>query len=478
MAIGDTKFGVQVSIGAIGQAVTYAVAFVGSIVLARVLGPDRFGSFYLLLALVAFLDNLVTGWATACRKRLTETDFPSGESLGSLLVAIALTSFLAVILASIAAPEIASFTSVSDAWILVSVLFVGMVLYHASNEVLKSTRRFGASPWLTAGRDVIRVGGQMALVLSGYGVAGMVGGMTVANVVVAPVVLYLIGIRPRIPTVASIRSVWSYARFSIPAGIVGTAQSRMDRLLLGLLASTTVVGNYEVALKLTLPAMFIAGVAQSGLMGRISNLESRDRSFAPDIQRNIGYASLVAIPLFFGALSLSEPLIVTVYSNQFAAAAPYLVGLALFRVIETQTSILEATINGLDRPDVNLRISGGTFVLNIVAGVGLFVAIGPIGVVVATVLSECVSYATRAFVVRSTVPSVKFVPRPLLDQFVCGLLMGLVVFGLRLTLRLPSWEYVIALVGLGALVYFAALLAISTEFRATVSAVLDDAGIA
>jgi O-antigen/teichoic acid export membrane protein len=477
VGIGDTDFGVQVGIGFVGRVVGALLAFVGSIVLARALGPTDYGVFYLLLSVVAFLDNPMTGWAQACRKRLTEAEFPAGDAIGSTVAGIVLASGIVFVGAWLFAPQIASFTGSRDGWLLLSFLFAGMIAYHTANEVLKSTERFGASPWLNAGRDLVRVLVQVGLVLAGLGVAGMVGGMVLANFVVAPTVLYLVGVRPSIPSVDSLRSIWSYARYSIPGGFVGTAQHRIDRILLGFLVSTTAVGNYEVAMKLTLPAMFIAGVAQDGLMGRISNLQSRGEEFAADVRRNLGFASLIGIPLFFGALVMAEPVIVTLYSNQYATAGPFLIGLAFFRLLRTQKSILVAVINGLDHPDLNLKISTVVFSFNIVAGLAGLYAIGPIGVVVATILSEIIGYGVRGYVVRSIVPSVRFLPRPLLDQIASGAVMAITVYAARLTLPLQEWYYVLFVVAIGGLTYLTVLVVISEYFRSTVRGIAADAGL-
>ncbi len=476
VGIGDTDFGVQVGIGFVGRVVGALVAFLGSIVLARALGPNDYGTFYLLLSVVAFLDNPMTGWAEACRKRLTEAGFDSREAIGSVVAGIAVAAVAVFAVAWLAAPLIASFAG-ADGWLLLSVLFVGMVAYHTANEVLKSTERFGASPWVNASRDVIRVLAQAGLVIVGWGVAGMVGGMVLANLVVAPAVLYVIGIRPSLPSRDTLREVWSYARYSVPGGLVGTAQSRMDRILLGFLASTTVVGNYEVAMKLTLPAMFVAGVAQDGLMGRISNLRSRGEAFAVDVRNNLGHASVLGIPLFFGALTMAEPVVVTLYSSQYAGAAPFLIGLALFRLIRTQKSILIATINGLDRPELNLRVSTVIFAFNLLSGVALLYAVGPLGVVAATVVSETIGYAVRGYLVRSLVPEVALFPRALLDQVAAGAVMAVAVYAARAALPLSYWPYVGVVVGVGGVVYFAALVALSHQFRATVLAVAADAGL-
>ena len=114
MGIGDTNFGVQVGIGFVGRVVGALLAFVGSIVLARALGPTDYGVFYLMLSVVAFLDNPMTGWAEACRKRLTETEFPAGDAIGSTVAGIVLASGIVFAGAWLFAPQIASFTDSPD----------------------------------------------------------------------------------------------------------------------------------------------------------------------------------------------------------------------------------------------------------------------------------------------------------------------------------------------------------------------------
>lgn len=477
MSIGDVDFGVQVGIGVLGRVVTVLVAFLGSILLARILGPTGYGSFYLLLAIVALLDNPVTGWATACRKRLTETDFPSGEAVGSTVIAIIASSAVVFTLAWVARPTIASLTGHPAAWLYLAVLFVGSVTYATAQQVLQATRRFGSSTWLGASRDTVRVLVQAALVVAGFGVAGMVGGMVAANLVVAPIALYLIGARPGLPTAETLAEIWRFARSSVPAGFVGTAQEHMDILLLGIFVGTSVAGVYEIALKLTIPAMFVAGVAQNGLMGRVSNLRSRDEPVVADIENNLAYASVLGVPLFFGVLVLAEPVVVTVYSSQFVGAAPYLIGLALFRLLRTQRVILLATIDGFDRPDLNLKVSTAEFALNLALGLSLLFTVGPIGVVVATVVSEGVGYALRAVAVRSLAPSVTLLPKQIGSQVLSGAVMATVVAAGRAFLPLASWSTVLGLVALGGLTYFVTLIGLSRPFRTTIRAVAADAGL-
>lgn len=477
VSIGDTKFGVQLGIGVLGRVVMMLVAFAGAVILARELGPDGYGAFYLLLAIVSFLDNPVTGWANACRKRFTEEDFPAEQAVGSVLIGVVVGAVAVALAAAALAPFVIEFTNQSNGPLLLVALFAGVATYLGTLELLKASANFGASNWMMAGRDILRVIAQLSLVLAGWGVTGMVVGMVAANLIVAPIALALLGVRPALPTRDTFDQVWMFARSSIPNGVVGTAQNRMDVLLLGALASTGVVGNYEAAIRITMPAMFVAGVASSGLMGRVSNLRSKGEAVGVDVQNNLSYASLVAVPLFFGALTVGTPVIVTVFSNQYADAGAFITGLALFHLFRSQKSILAATLDGFDRPELNLRVSTGVFLLNVVLGVGLFFSYGPIGIVVATIVSEAVGYGARARLVHRLIPSVKLLPQPLYDQLTAGVIMAVVVFALREVFSLGRWEAVGGIVAVGGAAYFAALVAISEPFRETVRAVARDAGL-
>jgi O-antigen/teichoic acid export membrane protein len=474
MSIKDANFGLQVGVGFVGRVVTMVVAFLGSIVLARELGPANYGSFYLLVTVVMLLDNPVTGWCVACQKRYAEADSSSEEILGAALGGVAVGTIGFTVLALLASGPLRAFADVTNAGVLAGVLFAGSVTFSAMTGILRATSRFGEASWMNALRDVLRVPGQIALVLAGFGVAGMVSGIALANVVVALFGFYVIGVRPTTPSRGTVHDVWSFARSSIPNNLLGRALDRMDTALLGLLATTAVVGYYEVAFKMTMPAMFVAGVASSGLMARVSNRDSRDLSIDEEIERTLGFGSIVAVPLFFGALTLGEPVVVTAYSSQFEGAGAFIAGLALFHLVRSQKALLTSSLNGLTRPDLNLRVSVVVFTVNLALGVGLFFSIGPIGIVVATVLSEAIAYALTAFYVRSMVESLHLVPGPLRHQVVSGGLMGIGVYAVRHLVGLPTWWSVPLLVGAGGTAYVAVLWGISEPFRATVRGVLGD----
>jgi O-antigen/teichoic acid export membrane protein len=465
MGIVDADFGRQVKIGVVGRALGLAVAFGGSLFLAPELGPEDYGSFYILMATVTVADNPLTGWVTGCRKRMTQVDWDRADAVGAVYLGQLLYITLFIVGVWLLRGLIAEQTGNPDSWLHLSVLFAGVVGFKNTTEILKGTERFGGVTWLQAGREVARVGLQLLLVVVlGTGVVGMVGGMTAASLLfVVPVMLY-VGGRPALPSRAQLRDIWAYAKSSIPNGFVATSRSRVDLLILGVLSTQTATGQYEIANKLVLPAMFIAGVASSGIMSRVSNFHSRGEDWTRELNQSLAYAPLFAFPIFWGGLAVGRDLIRLFYGPAFADAAPLLVGLALWMIFQTQDALLSSTVAGLDRPDLNLVINTGALVLNTSLGVALLYTVGPIGVVVATVVSQAATYGVRWWWLDGVEP----IQPPVVKQALSGAGMFVVVT----LLPTDSGVATGAAVGIGAVVYFSLLLLVSGDFRALVTSTL------
>ncbi|XGI84248.1 lipopolysaccharide biosynthesis protein [Halorutilales archaeon Cl-col2-1] len=469
--IGDTEFGVQVGIGFLGKLVTAVLGLVGSIVVARVVGPSGYGVFYISMSISQFLENPVTGWATACKKRMTEPDFDGSEALGSVLIAVGV---LAVVGAPASYVLLSLMTQNPVIPVAVPLLFTATSSYWALNTFLSGRKNFSLSVWSGSLSTLIQIVGKILLVLLGLGVWGMVGGTVIGPVLVLPVLVRWVGVRPSVPSWNSIRSIAEYARWSIPSGFVGTALSRMDTVLLGWLATASVAGKYQVGLKITMPAVFISSVIGTGLMGRVSNLESRDEDWKDDLWNSLSYGSLLSVPIFFGSLVIGEELAVTVFSGEYSGAGVFVVGLALHRLIKTQTSSFRSIITGLDRPDIGFRISVVSFVLNVVLGVGLWFVVGASGIVIATAVTSGVTYLLTVRQVRQITDTDFVVTAPFLKQLVSGAVMAVIVYGTKEVFGVSSWIDVVGYLVVGGVVYGGLELVVSHHLRSTARGIWED----
>jgi len=476
MSAREADFGLEILKGVLAKFAMAAIGFAGSVVFARVLGPSGYGAFYVIQTLVTVLDNPVTGWGDACKKRISETGFSTSEALGSgILGAVVFPTFILPLV--YLGNRVTGLYELSDLFIPFCTLFVGICGFAVTNRILSARSNFSAAEWADTVRSLLTTPLQLFLVFIGLETAGMVYGLAIATILTIPYVMYQIGIKPEFPSLKTVSSIFSFAKYSIPNGFIGTAQSRMDILLLGALLSSAAVGDYQVSMQLTMIGAFLGSVAAGGLMARVSDNWSQNDSHAiiEDLTNSLGYASVLAIPIFFGASAMPGDLIVTIFGAQYSGVGTVLVGLAFFRVLATQTSQLRSTISGLDQPQINTQIGTVVLVLNLGLGYLLLLEYGIVGVVAATIVSEIVKYTALAYAVKQYLPEVPLLNGPLRSQILSGMIMFIVVKSAHSTIGVSWWGDLTLLIGLGGIVYFTVLAAISESFRVTVKGVLSDA---
>lgn len=446
--------------------------FVGTILFARWLGPAEFGGFYVLLSVIRLVDRPIGGWGVAVKKRFSEVSSDRSYVFGSLVVVLVGWNAIAITGAWLFAPALRSYTGLSRAPMMFSLLMPALSLLPLLSLV-EATGRIGVTKWIDTVRSYFTLGLQIVFVLLGFEAAGMAFGLATATFLTIPFALRYLDVRPSIPNTESLASVWEFAKYSIPRSYLGQAYARFDVILLAYLLTPSAAGNYEVAARLTLPATFVAATASSLLMPRVSELSSAGNDISVDISNALAFSSIIAIPMFFGAMAIPREIMVTLYGPEYRDAWLLLGGIAAYRVLTTQTEPLFQTLDGLDMPRVNFYISALALAVNIPLGIALVLEYGAIGVVLATVVAEMIRYMGAAITLRRNVGGVELLSIALFKQFGMGLIMFGVVSRLREAVPIRSVAHLLFIVGCGAAVYSFGLVIISGKLRQTVQGIIE-----
>lgn len=472
---GEMNLGLESLKGFTGKMFQAALGFIGTLIFARELGPTDFGGFYFLLSIVFIVDRPLRGFGQAIEKRYSEAGADKRQLAGGAVVATAvavtITGFVVFSLGDLLVAK----TNLEEAPAVFMSLMIAFGVFFPVQKMMGAEGWVSKQTWNDTLRSLLTLLLQFTLVALGYGAAGMGYGLAAATLLVVPVGFYFVRAWPTIPSVGTLRSLWSFARYSTVSSFVGKAYDRFDVLLLGTLLTTGAAGNYEVAFKLTVPATFLAGVIASGLMPKISNRRSKGQSVADDVSNAVSYASMLAIPLFFGALALPKVIVVTAYGAEYASAATFLIGLACYQILFSQTQVYQHALSGLDLPNIRMKVNVVTLAFNLVSGVALLYAFDAVGVVVATVLAELLRYLLSLLAVKGRISSVNALPKAFVEQTVAGVVMFAAVEAGQSSMHLQSWVNVIALVTAGAVVYGIVLLTISPGLRFTLLSVYEDA---
>ena len=473
----NLSLGRETAVALIAKFVLAATGFAGVIVFARVLGVEGVGKYYFLLAAAKLGVQVSGGVSNAIKKRVSEVGVDPSEFFGlGLLVHTGLTG-VALVVAVVAYPflqeQIGPF-----AFALGVVAIVGALgLFSLSNRLYAGIGYPGASFWTDTVRSVVTLIAQVALLVVGWRVLGLMAGLVVATLLTTAGVVVLAKVRPRFPTRETAERVWTFARWSVPNSLLQNTYMRLDVLVLGVIVGNAAVGLYEPALRLTVPAAFIAASIGDSLTVKASGLSSLDREVADDLRNALSYACLFAIPIFFGALAIPRALMGVAYGPEYRAGWAALIGLALFQLFNTYRLPFDKVVSGMNRPDLRFRVSAFTLVINVPLAVALGLKYGLLGVIGATIVSEAVRVGTYLAVAHRLFDQV-MLPRPLFEQFGAGAVMFGLVSALSETVAITGWVTLVGVIGAGAVTYFGVLVAISPHFRLTVRSVLDDLGVA
>lgn len=458
--------------GTVAKFVMAAVGFAGTIIFGRLLGPTSFGTYYELLSISQVGSRPLAGWGGAAKKRFSEAGNQPREIVGANYLGTVVWVLGVLSLVVIFSSHLERYAGIGSAALLVGLLLAPLAVFESLNVLVTGTGRVGATKWIDALRSVLTFGSQLVLVLLGFGVLGMAVGFSIATLVTVPLLAWYLRIRPRLPSRDTVGSMWVYAKYSIPTGVVGMTYEQFDILLLGVLFTSDVTGYYKAVAVLTLPGFFVSEVASEGLMSKVSHAHSHGQEVSEDISNVLAFASTVSLPVLFGGLALIEPIVTIVFGSDYAAATGFFLPLAAARLIGTQIFPLYQAVEGIDRPDVSFRIGALALLVNVILGVLLALYVGPVGVAYATLITEGLQYVVYRCILTRNTRNISFLTRPHLEQLVASVLMFLVIQHLQNLLPVTGWWILAILVGVGGLIYIICLSVISRQLRETIRAAI------
>lgn len=470
-------YGRETLYGTIARFMMAIVGFAGAILFARLLGDAAFGGFYLLIGVKTIIDRPIQGWANACKKRFSESGSRQRELLGAALLFLMGWTITLGIISVLINGWISQYTGIAGAGFLLMLIITTESTFEVLEKIAHAEGHVAAGMWTDTVRSYLMFPLQLALVLT-FGVSGMVYGLSVASLASVIILLILVvDTQPSFPSTLVLADVLKFARYEIPTMLVGTVEDRFELLAIGFLLSQSVAGDYEAAVKLTVPAVLIAEASSAGLMPQVSNLASKSESASEDIKNTLSISSVLSVPIFFGTLLFSEPLLSVIFGQEYADGAELLAFVALLRIFQSQTAPLGATLQGFNRPDSVLHAAIFGILLKLVGAVLLFLEFGAVGIVAAAAFSEFCKYVLMSEFVQRLSDNTPRIPRAIFPQIVASVLMSGILLLIINYIPVTSRVTLIGIVGFGGVLYFVTLLLISQFIRQTITGLINDINI-
>ena len=468
MRVGQTSVVVFLS-----KLVGSALGFLATIYFARVLGAEILGYYALVMALTAwFILAGKLGVSKALTKRISEGEEPAAylAASGILMGAIGGTVALLVLLFS---EYIDTYVGETVALFVAAILLVKL-FYKFTNAALKGERKVH----LTGIFQPIQIGSysliQVALVFAGFGLAGMLIGYIAGGILIGLIGLLFLSTGIKRPRLHHFKSLFDFAKYAWLGGLKSRSFNDVDIIVLGFLVSPALVGVYSVAWSIAKFLELFGNAVSSTLFPEISKADAEESRelVSKLVTDSLAYGGLFIIPGLFGGALLADRLL-AIYGPEFVQGATVLVILVVATLLYGYQKQLMNAINAVDRPDIAFRINLVFIVTNVVLNVLLVLEFGFVGAAIATASSAALGVVLSYLALRSfvtfTVPTSEIG-----RQFLAAGFMVLVVYAGILSFAIAGIDHnaaiVVTLVIVGASAYFLAMLSISAEFRATVSA--------
>lgn len=454
-----------------------ALGFVATVFIARFLGSDTLGTYYLVLSTVSWLGIVVTmGIPESITKRVSESDGGDQSAYAIAGITLGLILFLGVgTIVLLFHRQVNGYVGHPIAGVVVALLFVNLTQSTVSS-VLNGRRLVHVSGLLNPIRTGARSAVQIGAILVGYGIGALFVGYAVGYILVA-VVGGIIAVRQferlSLPTLCNYRRTIEYAKFAWLGSLRTRAFNWVDVAVLGFFVSSSLIGIYTAAWNIAVFLILFGGSLSETLFPEISALSAEEgaESVRDLFETALTYAGLILIPGLVGGTLLGERLL-RVYGEEFTRGGTVLSILILATLIQGYQRQFTATLNAVNRPKMAFRVNAVFIITNVVLNVSLIPFYDVVGAAVATAASVGISLAV-AYAILSSLLDFSAPLGEIARQWVSAIVMGVVVSTLLWAERLysgvaPNFVVVASLVGIGAGVYFLTLFGISVRFRRTV----------
>jgi O-antigen/teichoic acid export membrane protein len=457
----------------LSQVGTTVAGFAATWYINDVLGAGAYGAYSTAVAFLFWLNIPASAIGSAVNKRMSEGREPAAFlTAGHLLnfaVHAALVAGLLVFREQVnvfVGEEVGGFFAL---------LVAARAVFDLAISSLRGSKQVAASGVAKAlasfAQSGIHIG---SLFFLGVGVAGLVLGQAVALVLATVAALSVLTTAPGRPDREHFDGLLEYARYSW----VGTLKTRafawtdimmmrgLSLSIVGLAAVTQdQIGIYNVSWTLASALALVSIAIKQTLFPELSELGVDDdyERIHHFLNEGLALTGIFAIPGLFGAVVVGDTLL-TVFGPEYAAGGTILVILIGARLFAAYAEQLLNVINGVDRPDVALRVNVVYIAVNLVSNAALITLFGWYGAAVATTLSSVVAVVAAGFALTRLVGAPDIPYRDIGAQVAASAVM-LGVVSVADTATPDTLAWTLAVVAVGAGVYGIALLGLSARVR-------------
>ncbi|WP_368503227.1 oligosaccharide flippase family protein [Alkalihalophilus sp. As8PL] len=432
------------------------IGFLSIAVFTRLLSPEQYGVYALVIAITALVNAVVFEWIKLSLLRYysqykMESKFLSTLKL-SFLGLVLLTTIIGVMTAII-------FPNISLSLVVLCLLLSWLQSWGGVNlSLMRAQLNPKSYGYYSFTRATLGIVLGTLLISSGFGAVGLLIGLIIA--------LLLTFLRPTI-------QIWkvhlnttdfdhtmfkSFLMYGLPLTLtllMTVVIHNSDRLIIGYLMTTAATGVYSVTYDLIEQSIFtlmmVVNLAALPIAMKVME-EKGEKASYQQVKRNTSLIFFISIPAALGVWLLSDNLVYLLLGEQYRQAArlliPYIVVIALLRGFKLYCIDIMFYLKKKTSLQVIPVVVAG--VLNIVLNFVLIPVMGLEGAAIATVASYVTAILLSWMLVHIQIHPIPIPIGDLIKIVSAGLIMGLCLWPIRDHLGVISLIYQVTL---GVLTY-------------------------
>ena len=375
--------------------------------MGRILGPESYGEFGVILSLVAVLEVfLARGVRDSVTKYTAEFPEKSQAIKRQGLIIGAIFGGLVFLLYVLTAKPIAfAFHNANLTRPLrISALIIPLIaLYSVLIGHLSGKRMFGKRALAMSVQSLGKVAGVYILALMGFGLQGAMSGYVISYALALLAAFYFSREARKESEAFPASKVLFFAVPIVVFSIFLSLLMNLDIFFVKtLIQEGQAAGFYTAVLALTRAPYLVSHAFAITLLPIISRLTSANRlqEASRYINKSLRLLLILLVPVAFITNGLSGPIIEWIYSSRYLPAARPL-GILIFGVtFLTFFSVLAAVINGSGKPKTSMALACAVLPLDVLLNLLLVPRFGLSGAAAATTLTGLAGMIAAALVVQ------------------------------------------------------------------------------
>ncbi|MFW6015263.1 MAG: lipopolysaccharide biosynthesis protein [bacterium] len=432
------------------------VTFVVSIILARLIDPNEFGTISLVLIFITIANVFVTsgfGNSLIQKKSADELDF-STIFIFSFILSLFFYGLLYMI-----APLVAYFYKIEQLILLIRIMSIRIPLasinsiQHAYVSKKMEFKKFYMSTLVGTIASAL-VGIYSAYI--GFGIWALVA-QYLTNIIIDTVVLwFIVDWKPCLMfSFNRLKGLFSYGWKLLFAELITVIYNDIRSLIIGKRYGPADLAYYNKGKQF--PRIIVTNIVSSMskvLFPAISKYQNERTRIKQIVSRSIKLCIFVLGPFLVGLIVIARPLVVVLLTDNWIDSVPFLQILSIYYLFMPIHAISSQAVNAIGRSDIHLKVQTTKIIIGLVLLViavvffdtALIIAIG----VVASALINTVIHINinKKLFYYSYLEQIKDLLQPLF----LALLMGIFVYLIQY-LKLPMIVILILQITVGAIIY-------------------------